>query len=267
MVRKSAVSRISYLRDLALLDDYINQLLRSEFPDDSDPSLPGAEEGYDFEAYCESLNGSFECKDAGFCITDEWVCNGFSECRDNSDETDEVCKEYNRTAEENNDKEDDDDICVDGFLKCPGELTCALACDTLIDCRVVEGYDETVEIGCVHACTRDVYINGTTILTSPYFPENYKNELDCDYTIKAPKGHFIQITFNSFDVEDDITCSYDYLMVADKGSNSALKINGKRKACGIIEPNDLPVLNSTNEEINILFVTDGGVQIEKRGHF
>ena len=48
-------------------------------------------------------------------------------------------------------------------------------------------------------------------------------------------------------------------MVADKGSNSALKINGKRKACGIIEPNDLPVLNSTNEEINILFVTDGGV--------
>ena len=66
-------------------------------------------------------------------------------------------------------------------------------------------------------------------IKSPDFPNNYPNNKDqvrdtsncCfifhifqqEWDLSAPAGSKIQLTFNSFDIEDDASCSYDYVQV------------------------------------------------------
>ena len=41
----------------------------------------------------------------------------------------------------------------------------------------------------------------------------YEPELDCTWQIVAPQGQVISLTFNSFNLEVDQNCDYDYIEV------------------------------------------------------
>ena len=48
-------------------------------------------------------------------------------------------------------------------------------------------------------------------ITSPGYPDNYANNLDCTFRITLDSQ--IRLTFNDVDIEDHSSCYYDYLKV------------------------------------------------------
>lgn len=95
------------------------------------------------------------------------------------------------------------------------------------------------------------------VIESPNFPNKYEHSTNCSWTIEAPIGNTINLTFSHFDLEgntQDITqsCQYDYLQISEGDEdtpNTELD-----KLCGSI---DLPKkINSTQHQVFITFVTD-----------
>ncbi|KAJ7380792.1 hypothetical protein OS493_007174 [Desmophyllum pertusum] len=56
------------------------------------------------------------------------------------------------------------------------------------------------------------------ILKSPGYPKNYPNNMDCNYSVPIPQGMKITIVFNYFQLEDQESCSHDYLQVTIKSN-------------------------------------------------
>ena len=50
-------------------------------------------------------------------------------------------------------------------------------------------------------------------ITSPGYPDNYPDSVDCATTIFADQGQVIELDFEFLEIEDDSTCRYDYLEV------------------------------------------------------
>ena len=48
---------------------------------------------------------------------------------------------------------------------------------------------------------------------SPGWPGDYGNMLYCGWIIEVPEGNGIRMTFESFRVENDDQCGYDYLLM------------------------------------------------------
>ena len=44
------------------------------------------------------------------------------------------------------------------------------------------------------------------VITSPGFPQPYRNGIDCTWNIQLPIGQMIQYNFSNFDVEYDNWC-------------------------------------------------------------
>lgn len=42
-------------------------------------------------------------------------------------------------------------------------------------------------------------------LTSPGYPYNYPSNMDCNYSLPIPKGTYMEIFFDDFNLEDDGT--------------------------------------------------------------
>ncbi|GBL83707.1 Protocadherin Fat 1 [Araneus ventricosus] len=55
------------------------------------------------------------------------------------------------------------------------------------------------------------------ILTSPSFPNNYPNNIECHYYVTASKGQKIVALFTDFKLEESQSCEYDVLTVIDDG--------------------------------------------------
>jgi len=51
-------------------------------------------------------------------------------------------------------------------------------------------------------------------ITSPRYPEQYPNTLDCHYVLKSPERSTITIMFDDFNVEAEEDCEYDFLSVS-----------------------------------------------------
>ncbi|XP_069810968.1 adhesion G-protein coupled receptor G6 isoform X3 [Dendropsophus ebraccatus] len=86
--------------------------------------------------------------------------------------------------------------------------------------------------------------------TSPCYPKLYPNSQDCKWTIQAPEGFRIQITFVDFDVEEAQGCMYDSLSINNGESVS--------KFCGITAKG--LSFNSTGNVMIITFVSDFSIQ-------
>ncbi|XP_029282764.1 adhesion G-protein coupled receptor G6-like [Cottoperca gobio] len=89
--------------------------------------------------------------------------------------------------------------------------------------------------------------------TSPCYPQIYPNSQACKWTMQAPAGFIIQLSFLDFDLEEAPGCIYDRVVV-----NTG---NADVKFCGPTA-NGL-ALNSTGNVMELSFTSDFSVQ--KRG--
>ncbi|WAR06690.1 CUBN-like protein, partial [Mya arenaria] len=109
--------------------------------------------------------------------------------------------------------------------------------------------------------TWKVYCGGTFtaptgVIRSPYHPQNYPSNRECEYLISQPDGMRVTLTFTTFDVEGGSStgsCDYDYLEVRDGGSVSSPVIG---TFCGPQIPDPI---TSTGNLLYAKFITDGSI--------
>ncbi|TDH00824.1 hypothetical protein EPR50_G00192220 [Perca flavescens] len=89
--------------------------------------------------------------------------------------------------------------------------------------------------------------------TSPCYPDKYPNLQTCKWTLQAPAGFIIQLSFLDFDLEEAPGCIYDRVVV--NTGNADVKFCGPT-ASGL-------TLNSTGNVMELSFDSDFSVQ--KRG--
>ncbi|KAJ8396174.1 hypothetical protein AAFF_G00020410 [Aldrovandia affinis] len=89
--------------------------------------------------------------------------------------------------------------------------------------------------------------------TSPCYPSDYPKSLACKWTLQAPAGFIVQLTFVDFELEEALGCIYDRVIVST-GVNDV-------KFCGITAHG--LSLNSTGDVMEVFFNSDFSIQ--KRG--
>ncbi|XP_023266849.1 adhesion G-protein coupled receptor G6 isoform X3 [Seriola lalandi dorsalis] len=87
-------------------------------------------------------------------------------------------------------------------------------------------------------------------ITSPCYPQKYPNSQACKWTMQAPTGFIIQLSFLEFDLEEAPGCIYDRVVV-NTGNTDV-------KFCGLTA-NGL-TLNSTGNVMELSFTSDFSVQ-------
>ncbi|XP_078085533.1 adhesion G-protein coupled receptor G6 isoform X5 [Mustelus asterias] len=86
--------------------------------------------------------------------------------------------------------------------------------------------------------------------TSPCYPNEYISNLNCYWTIRAPPGFIIQLTFHEFELEEAQRCLYDVVAI----STGAELV----EFCGVTAKG--LTLNSTGSEMIVTFKTDFSIQ-------
>lgn len=97
---------------------------------------------------------------------------------------------------------------------------------------------------------RLVLSNPSGTFTSPCYPNDYPNTQSCSWTLRAPAGYIIQITFNDFDIEEAPNCIYDSLSL-DNGESQT-------KFCGATAKG--LSFNSSVNEMHVSFSSDFSIQ-------
>ncbi|KAF7648099.1 hypothetical protein LDENG_00162070 [Lucifuga dentata] len=91
-------------------------------------------------------------------------------------------------------------------------------------------------------------------ITSPNYPSNYPQNIDCTWVIRVPNGEAVQIDFeDEFYIEPTSSCSYDYLELRDGSTSNADPI---ARLCGNTLP---PTQRSTGTSMFLRFRTDTSV--------
>ncbi|XP_065787322.1 adhesion G-protein coupled receptor G6 isoform X4 [Muntiacus reevesi] len=104
----------------------------------------------------------------------------------------------------------------------------------------------------VWACAncRVVLSSPSGTFTSPCYPHDYPNSQACMWTLRAPTGYIIQITFTDFDIEEAPNCIYDSLSL-DNGESQT-------KFCGATAKG--LSFNSSANEMHVSFSSDFSIQ-------
>nr|XP_023417709.1 cubilin [Cavia porcellus] len=89
-------------------------------------------------------------------------------------------------------------------------------------------------------CNRH-YDRGFGSLTSPGWPGNYYEHLDCTVILSAPQNHTISLFFHTFGIESSTDCVHDFLEIRN-GSDSTSPLLGMY--CGTLLPN--PIFSQSN---------------------
>ncbi|XP_077365937.1 adhesion G-protein coupled receptor G6 isoform X6 [Festucalex cinctus] len=108
-------------------------------------------------------------------------------------------------------------------------------------------------IGCEWSKCGSVLTESEGWLTSPCYPAVYGNSQTCRWSLRAPPGFIVQISFDDFELEEAAGCIYDRLTVATG--------NGEVKFCGLTAAG--LVLNSSGNAMDLAFTSDFSIQ--KRG--
>lgn len=108
-------------------------------------------------------------------------------------------------------------------------------------------------LGCSSASCNVVLTEAQGDFTSPCYPLKYPNSQVCKWTMQAPAGFIVQLSFLDFELEEAPGCMYDKVVV-NTGSAEV-------KFCGLTA-NGL-TLNSTGDVMELAFTSDFSVQ--KRG--
>ena len=91
------------------------------------------------------------------------------------------------------------------------------------------------------------------LFATPNYPNNYGNNLDCQWHFIVNENKFVELTFEVFDLErSDTTCNYDYVQIFDVVSNREIDLG---KYCEKM-PN---AIKSKGEQLKVLFHSDSDV--------
>ncbi|XP_044127231.1 embryonic protein UVS.2-like [Bufo gargarizans] len=88
--------------------------------------------------------------------------------------------------------------------------------------------------------------------TTPGYPNSYRPNMNCNYTITAPVGKKISLTVTDFQTEGDRYCLHDYLKIVD-GSTWKGPFCGNRT---------IPSFTSGSNTLLLTFVSDGSIQFK-----
>ncbi|XP_046839729.1 cubilin-like [Xenia sp. Carnegie-2017] len=112
-----------------------------------------------------------------------------------------------------------------------------------------EGFHFTYTTSLTRGCGGDIH-KDRGILTSPNYPYSYYSYIKCIWRIKAPKDHFVTITFHEFDVERSSSfCAGHFLTIRDGYSEESPLLE---KMC---TPKFVKEINSTGEMMHITFMS------------
>ncbi|XP_053316430.1 astacin-like metalloendopeptidase [Spea bombifrons] len=96
----------------------------------------------------------------------------------------------------------------------------------------------------------ETFIKDNGIVISPWVRGYYPNNVDAVYSIIAPPGYKVSLTFSYFYMEDYLNCSKDYLIVTDGAATIAPALG---KFCGMKLP---PALVSSGNVMLLQFHSD-----------
>ncbi|EGW02057.1 Cubilin [Cricetulus griseus] len=106
------------------------------------------------------------------------------------------------------------------------------------------------------ACGGNIYIHGADsdgYVTSPNYPANYPQNVECIWILEAPSGKSIQLQFeDQFNIEETPNCSSSYLELRDGADSNAHVLS---KLCGHSLPSSWV---SSRELMYLKFHTESG---------
>jgi len=92
-------------------------------------------------------------------------------------------------------------------------------------------------------------LEGSGTILTPDYPDNYPNNVNCQYVITAPEGMVVRISTAEMDIESHSSCNYDALELSEPDT-TAVKLCGTYDGCDFV---------SAGNVLNVLFRTDGSV--------
>uniref|UniRef100_A0A3Q2TAZ9 Cubilin n=1 Tax=Fundulus heteroclitus TaxID=8078 RepID=A0A3Q2TAZ9_FUNHE len=104
-----------------------------------------------------------------------------------------------------------------------------------------DGFDATWTSS-AHGCGGILYGDHGSF-TSPNYPGSYSNNTLCEWSIKAPRGHVVTITFAHISIDDPGDCQNNFLKLYDGPDTTSLPVG---PYCGV-ETNIAPFRASSNQ--------------------
>ncbi|KOC70062.1 Cubilin [Habropoda laboriosa] len=96
----------------------------------------------------------------------------------------------------------------------------------------------------------------TGTIQTPLKGGYYEQDIDCIWTLQAPRGHVVQLTFLSFNLEQNIRCRHDYVMIYETQGPDIVVIG---TYCGSKTP---PIIMTQGSTMNVAFHSDSSINRE-----
>ena len=97
-------------------------------------------------------------------------------------------------------------------------------------------------------------LNGTSgSFSSPDYPNNYRNNADCTYTITVPRGLGISFDFQKFDLEGGSNCEFDKLEIFLEDGIISRPRSPKKRFCG----SGPQTFSASTNKVVMRFISDG----------
>lgn len=90
-----------------------------------------------------------------------------------------------------------------------------------------------MHVTCVLGCGGTLYGDHGTF-TSPNFPGTYPNGSHCEWSITAPRGRLVTVTFAQIYIDDPGSCQNNYLKLYDGPDASSQPVGPYCGAVGIL---------------------------------
>ena len=73
-------------------------------------------------------------------------------------------------------------------------------------------------------------------IESPNYPNDYPSSSDCAWTLDFGPGIYVKVQFNNFFLEEQSTCSFDYVSLLDGPNRTSPLLQGTTSYCGNLKP-------------------------------